>query len=101
MDPQASAADLHAVQNHIIGDSADFGIFPSLEQRGIFSLLACERMVNRIPFLFLIAPGEKREVDDPEEVQLRGIFDEFQNFGNAQPDPPERFAGGFPLVRAE
>ena len=58
-------------------------------------------MVDGVPLLLLLVPGEQRKIDDPEEIQGSGAFERVEHFGDAQADAAEGFAGDFPFVGTE
>ena len=69
VDTQAAAADLDAVQHHIVSDGLDAARVGG-EVLHVLVARRGERMVHRLPALFLVAVLEHREVDDPEEAEL-------------------------------
>ena len=73
VDPDAAAGDLAAVQHEVVGarpraarDRVSSSAGVALERRG-------ERMVHELPALLVLDPLEHREVDHPEELELRRI----------------------------
>ena len=70
VDPDAAAAEFHAVEHHVVGYRADLAEFAGFEQRDVFGLRAREGMMDGDPVVFLRVESEQRKIDDPEEVQL-------------------------------
>ena len=101
VDSQAATADFNTVENNIVGQSADFAIFAGLEKRDVLQARTGERMMDGVPFLLFFAPGEKRKIDNPEEIEGGRSFEGIQHFGNAQTHAAEGLASGFPLVGAK
>ena len=72
IDAQAAAADLDAVQNHVVSVRLD----PSGVGHQVLDILAArrrERMVHGLPALLFLVVFKHREVRDPEEFQRIGI----------------------------
>ena len=72
IDAQAAAADLDAVQNHVVSVRLD----PSGVGHQVLDIFAArrrERMVHGLPALLFLVVFKHREVRDPEEFQRIGI----------------------------
>ena len=74
MNPDAAATDLDAVEDDVISLRADLAELPCLQQRNVFAFGARKRMVNGIPFLFLGAVSQQREILPPIETPMRWNF---------------------------
>src|SRR5260370_19215945 len=66
MDPDRPAADLEAVEDHVVAVALDLARIGQ-EQPDIRVARAGERMMRCDPLLELLAVLEKRRVDDPQE----------------------------------
>ena len=69
VDTQGTAANLHAVEHHIIGNSLDTARVGG-EVLHILVPGCGERMMHSLPALVLLAVLEHREVNNPQEAEL-------------------------------
>lgn len=65
MDTDRTAADLNAIDHHIVGISADCTRI-RVKQRNILRLRRSERMMHSIETLVLLAPLKERKIDNPK-----------------------------------
>src|SRR5260370_36706278 len=68
VNTKAAAADFHSVQDDVISLGANLGKFLCLKQRHVLGFRTSERMMHRVPFVFVRAPFEKRKICDPKEI---------------------------------
>src|ERR1051326_899670 len=73
IDSHAAAADLHAVQNDVIGLGANLRKFFRFKQPHVLRFGTRERIMHPVPLVFLRPPFNKREVCDPEKIPLRRL----------------------------
>ena len=69
VDPDAAAADLAAVEHHVVGARADAARDRTRAAPASLSSGAVNGMVHELPALLVLQPVEHREVDDPEELE--------------------------------
>src|SRR5207249_8424980 len=101
MYPNTAAADLDTVEHNIVGLGANFPKLLCLKQRNVFRFWSCERMMHRVPFVFLGAPFEERKICNPEEIPDFGSRRKLLHLCDAEPQPTEHFTCNFPFIRAE
>src|SRR6266446_7527429 len=65
---RSAAANLHAVEDDVVGFRASFRKLLCFEQRQVFCLRPRKRMMDRVPFVVFRAPLHEREIRYPEEV---------------------------------
>ena len=98
VDTHRAAADLRAVQHHVVGlGHSRPGI--GGERRRIIDLGGSERVVHRDPALRVRVPLEHREVDDPQRPPA--LHEELQIVADLQPQRAERIADHLGRVGAE
>src|SRR5579859_2290464 len=64
-----ASADFPAVQHHVVG-LGERGAGVGIEERLVTVHGAGERMMQRVPALFVLVPLEHREVDDPQRTPV-------------------------------
>ena len=101
VNPDAAAAQLHAVQDDIVRFRAHLAELLRFEFRDVLGLRPGERMMHRVPFVFLGAESHERKVGHPEKVELAGARGQLLHLGNPGTNPAEHFADDFPFVRRE
>ena len=84
VDSHAAAANLNAVQNHVISLSANFGKFFFFKQQHVLGFRPGEWMMHRVPFVFIRTPFEERKIYDPEEIPDFAGRHELLHFRDAQ-----------------
>ena len=63
VNSHAAAADLDAVENDVVGFRPNLGKFASLtSKRHVLGFRSRERMMHRVPFVFLRAPLQQRKI---------------------------------------
>ena len=96
VNTDGTAAQFHAVQDHIVCFGADFfGLI--FQKRDIFILGHGKGMVHRHIALFFFAVFEHREINDPEEGNFIVIQKAFAA-GDFQTEVPQNIAGGEPFI---
>src|SRR2546423_14943222 len=84
VDSNATAADLHTVENHVVGFGTNLGkLFLVIEQRQVIGFRPRKRMVHRVPLVFLRAELEERKICDPEKIPEFFAGNEFLDLGYA------------------
>ena len=97
MDPDRSAAELVAVQHHVISDGTNIRVIALFQQPDIIRMRAGERMVDGNPMAALLIVCEQREIDDPEEIEFVRVVVELLHHrafrAHAAEDGGNAFAG--------
>ena len=99
VDPDASAAQLHAVEHDIVSlrpDRAGIGV----DQVPVLIHRHREGMVHCHESLLLVAPLKQRELDDPQEIELV-VVDEAQLLAQFQAQRAEHVPHDLVLVRRD
>ena len=98
MDSNRTATNLNTVHDHVVGFGADFGELLRVEQRHIISVRAREWMMDRVPFSLFGAELQEREIRHPKKIEHLGAGNRLQDFGRAQAQTAEHFAGDVPFI---
>jgi hypothetical protein len=96
VDSDGAAAEFVAIEDHVVGFSANFAVFTCIEQRHVFGLRTSEGVMHGDPTLIFRAIGEQWEIDNPEEVQRGAAFGELLHGGDLKTDLAKDVAGVVP-----
>ena len=101
VDSNAATADLDPVQHHIVSLGPHLIEFLLSQQRQVLRFRPREWMMDRVPFVFLCTPLHQRKIRHPEEIEPLRTRGQLLNFGNAQSNSAEHFAGDLPFIGRE
>ena len=98
MDPEGAAGDLDPVDDQVVGDGT-CGAGVGVEQLDPLVVRPSERMMHRLPPVFLLVPLEQREIGYPEEpprfaVDQLELAPEVESQRSEDPRDHRRLVGG-------
>src|SRR5262249_7364183 len=71
INSHAPAANLNAVQNHVVSLGANLGILFCLKQRHVFGFRSSKWMMHGVPFIVLSTPFEEWKLCNPEKIPIQ------------------------------